>query len=148
MMKKAIDIIKTIAERTDRVILFHSASGKDSIALLDLISPYFKEIVCVYMYVVKDLSHINRYINYACKKCYPLSEYKNKDVMDYISRAGLIKPESYDSKHQSSGTDITDINYLLFLRNRFPGDLQKVINEYPLVERKLFEYDYERTKAK
>jgi sulfate adenylyltransferase subunit 2 len=62
MMKKAIDIIKTIAERTDRVILFHSASGKDSIALLDLISPYFKEIVCVYMYVVKDLSHINRYI--------------------------------------------------------------------------------------
>ena len=182
MMKKAIDIIKTIAERTDRVILFHSASGKDSIALLDLISPYFKEIVCVYMYVVKDLSHINRYINYACnkypnvkyvqiphfavysyrrigymgceknekqklysmaqltdivrekyniewaffgfkqsdsmnrrlmlrtydmngineaqKKCYPLSEYKNKDVMDYISRAGLIKPESYDSKHQ------------------------------------------------
>lgn len=33
MMKKAIDIIKTIAERTDRVILFHSASGKDSIAL-------------------------------------------------------------------------------------------------------------------
>lgn len=230
MMKKAIDIIKTIAERTDRVILFHSASGKDSIALLDLISPYFKEIVCVYMYVVKDLSHINRYINYACnkypnvkyvqiphfavysyrrigymgceknekqklysmaqltdivrekyniewaffgfkqsdsmnrrlmlrtydmngineaqKKCYPLSEYKNKDVMDYISRAGLIKPESYDSKHQSSGTDITDINYLLFLRNRFPGDLQKVINEYPLVERRLFEYDYERTKAK
>ena len=68
MMKKAIDIIKTIAERTDRVILFHSASGKDSIALLDLISPYFKEIVCVYMYVVKDLSHINRYINYACNK--------------------------------------------------------------------------------
>ena len=87
-------------------------------------------------------------INEAQKKCYPLSEYKNKDVMDYISRAGLIKPESYDSKHQSSGTDITDINYLLFLRNRFPGDLQKVINEYPLVERKLFEYDYERTKAK
>ena len=70
MMKRAIDIIKTIAERTDRVILFHSASGKDSIALLDLISPYFKEIVCVYMYVVKDLSHINRYINYACNK-YP-----------------------------------------------------------------------------
>ena len=72
-MKKAIDIIKTIAERTDRVILFHSASGKDSIALLDLISPYFKEIVCVYMYVVKDLSHINRYINYACNNIQMLS---------------------------------------------------------------------------
>ena len=67
-MKKAIDIIKAVAKKTDRVILFYSASGKDSIALLDLISPYFKEIVCVYMYVVKDLSHINRYINYACNR--------------------------------------------------------------------------------
>ena len=229
-MKKAIDIIKAVAKKTDRVILFLSASGKDSIALLDLISPYFKEIVCVYMYVVKDLSHINRYINYACnrylnakfiqiphfsvysfrrigylgcvknekqklynmaqltdivrekyniewaffgfkqsdsmnrrlmlrtydmnginevqKKCYPLSEYKNKDVLEYISRKNLIKPESYDLKHQSSGTDITDINYLLFLRNNFPKDLGRVINEYPLVERKLFEYDYERAETK
>ena len=229
-MKKAIDIIKAVAKKTNRVILFHSASGKDSIALLDLISPYFKEIVCVYMYVVKDLSHINRYINYACnkypnvkyiqiphfsvysfrrigylgcvknekqklynmaqltdivrakytiewaffgfkqsdsmnrrlmlrtydmnginevqKKCYPLSEYRNKDVLEYISQRNLIKPESYGEKHQSSGTDITDINYLLFLRDNFPEDLGRVINEYPLVERKLFEYDYERAKTK
>ena len=230
MMDKAIDIIKEVALKADRVILFHSASGKDSIALLDLISPYFKEVVCTYMYVIKDLSHINRYINYACskypnvkyiqiphfavysfrrigylgciknekqklynmaqltdivrekyniewaffgfkqsdsmnrrlmlrtyrlnginevqKKCYPLSEYRNKDVLEYISRKGLIKPESYGGKHQSSGTDITDINYLLFLRSKYPFDLQKVINEYPLVERKLFEYDYERAKTK
>lgn len=228
-MKKAIDIIQSIAERTDRVILFHSASGKDSIALLDLISPYFKEIVCVYMYVIKDLYHINRYINYACKKypnvkyiqiphfavysyirigymgcaknekqklynmsqltdivrerygiewtffgfkqsdsmnrrlmlrtydmngineaqkkCYPLSEYKNADVLAYIDKVGLIKPEKY-GKSQSSGTDITDINYLLHLRNKFPDDLKKVVDAFPLVERKLFEYDYERAKAK
>ena len=87
-------------------------------------------------------------INEVQKKCYPLSEYRNKDVLEYISRKGLIKPESYDLKHQSSGTDITDINYLLFLRGKFPEDLKKVINEYPLVERKLFEYDHERAKAK
>lgn len=229
-MKLANDIIKAIAERTDRVILFHSASGKDSIALLDLISPHFKEVVCVYMYVIKDLSHINRYINYACKKypnvkyvqiphfalcsyrrigymgceknekqklynmaqltdivrekynidwaffgfkqsdsmnrrlmlrtyemngingvqkkCYPLSEYKNKDVLAYIDKTGLIKPESYGGKQQSSGTDITDIGYLLFLRDKFPNDLKKVIDTFPLVERKLFEYDYERAKTK
>lgn len=229
-MDKALSIIKQVTKSTDRVILFHSASGKDSIALLDLIAPYFKEIVCVYMYVVKDLSHINRYINYACKKyenikyiqiphfgvysyrrigymgcvknekqklynmaqlteivrekynidwaffgfkqsdsmnrrlmlrtyemngineaqkkCYPLSEYKNCDVLAYINKSGLIQPETYGGKYQSSGTDITDINYLLFLRDKYPNDLQKVINEYPLVERKLFEYDYERAKAK
>lgn len=222
-------MIHYVAERTDRVILFHSASGKDSIALLNLIAPYFKEIVCVYMYVVKDLSHINRYINYACKKyrnvkhvqiphfgvysyrrvgymgcvknekqklynmaqltdivrgkynidwvffgfkqsdsmnrrlmlrtyemnginvaqkkCYPLSEYKNSDVLAYIGRSGLVKPEMYGGNYQSSGTDITDINYLLFLRKEYPDDLKKVLFEYPLVERKLFEYDYERNKA-
>lgn len=87
-------------------------------------------------------------INEVQKKCYPLSEYRNKDVLEYISRKGLIKPESYGGKHQSSGTDITDINYLLFLRSKYPVDLQKVIDEYPLVERKLFEYDYERAKTK
>lgn len=229
MMEKAIKVIQSVAERTDRVILFHSTSGKDSIALLDLISPYFKEVVCVYMYVVKDLAHINRYINYArnkyknvkyvqiphfavysyirsgymgcnqnekqklysmaqltdvirektgiewaffgfkqsdsmnrrlmlrgyemeainseSKKCYPLSSYKNKDVLTYIERKGLVKPESF-SKSQSSGTDLSDINYLLFLRNNFPNDLKKILSEYPLAERKLFEYDYERAKTK
>lgn len=229
MMDKAIDIIKEIALKTERVILFHSASGKDSIALLDLLSPYFQEIVCVYMYVVRDLSHINRYINYACnkyhkvkfvqiphfavfsniktgymgcekneqqrlysmasltdiirekysvewaffgfkqsdsmnrrlmlrtykyeainyeqKKCYPLSSYKNKDVIEYIERNNLIRPEKYGNG-QSAGTNVTDINYLLFLRNNFPTDLKKVLKQYPLVERLLFEYDYERAKTK
>lgn len=210
-------------------MLFHSVSGKDSIALLHLLSPYFKEILCVYMYVVKDLSHINRYVNYATKKyfnarfiqvphfavysyrktgymgcikntkqrlytmaqltdivrekygvewaffgfkqsdsmnrrlmlrtykdeaineqqkkCYPLSSYKNKDVLQYIESQALVKPEKYGNA-QSAGTNISDINYLLFLRNNYPDDLKKVLREYPLVERKLFEYDYERSKAK
>lgn len=228
-MNKAIDIIERLSKRTDRVILFHSASGKDSIALLDLMSPYFKEIICVYMYVVKDLQHINRYINYACKKyanvrfvqiphfavysyhksgymgcvkndkqkqysmaqltdivrdkyqidwafsgfkqsdsmnrrlmlrrymdeainetkkkCYPLSAYKNSDVLSYINKRNLIKPEMYSSG-QSAGTNITDLYYLLWIRENFPSDLNKIITEYPMVERLLFEYDYERTKAK
>ena len=73
-MQQAINIIKQIAGQTDKVILFHSASGKDSIALLDLLHPYFNKIVCVYMYVVKDLEHINRYISYAQNK-YPKARF-------------------------------------------------------------------------
>lgn len=228
-MDKAINIIEQLSKQTDRVILFHSASGKDSIALLDLMSPYFKEIICVYMYVVKDLLHINRYINYACKKyanvefvqiphfavysyrrsgymgcvknkkqkqysmaqltdivcdkykiewsffgfkqsdsmnrrlmlrtykneaineakkkCYPLSTYKNSDVLNYIDKRNLIKPEKYGSS-QSAGTNITDMNYLLWLRSNFPADLKKIIEEYPMVERLLFEHDYEGTETK
>lgn len=226
-MDRAREIIRKIAQETRKVILFHSASGKDSIALLHLLSQYFDEIICVYMYVVQDLEHINRYINYATskyqnvryyqvphyalassvkygymghacnpkqrlynladitdkvreqfgidwvfygfkqsdsmnrrlmlrtyeheainydtKKCYPLSTYKNSDVLEYIEHKGLVKPESY-GKGQSAGTNITDIGYLLFLRNNYPSDLQKVLSEFPDVERLLFEYDYKNGK--
>jgi len=227
-MQRAIEVIGRIAQRSDRALLFHSASGKDSIALLDLIAPKFREVVCAYMYVVKDLEHINRYIAYAqnkypnvtfvqtphyalfgyikygymgckqnpkqrkytmadlteklrkkfnidwaffgfkqsdslnrcqmlrtyesqainekSKKVYPLSLYKNSDVLDYIESHGLIKPERY-GKGQSSGTNISDIDYLLYLRENYPGDLRKVCAYFPMVERLLFEHDYEATEA-
>lgn len=85
-------------------------------------------------------------INESSKKCYPLSLYKNKDMAEYIYNRNLAKPEKY-GKGQSSGTSLADINYLLFLRENNPRDLKKVISEYPNVERSLFEYDHERTKA-
>ncbi len=221
-MIKATSIIDKVAKETDRVILFHSASGKDSIALLNLIAPRFKEVVCAYMYIVKDLQHINRYIGYAIgkypnvrfiqiphfalasyrkvgymgcaknekqkqltmakltdivrekygiewaffgfkqsdslnrrtmlrtyeaeainwksKKCYPLSPYKNRDVLAYIEYEGLIKPERYGNA-QSAGTNISDMDYILWLRENFPQDLKKILREFPLVERLIFEYD-------
>ena len=227
-MKRASAIIEKIAAKSDEVILFHSASGKDSIALLDLVAPHFKRVICVYMYVVKDLRHINRYVRYAeqrypnatfvqvphfalysykktgymgtekdesvrsvqlndivnavrekfgiewaflgfkksdsmnrrlmlsryedeaineqNKACYPLSSYKNSDILEYIQREGLIRPECY-GKGQSSGTSIEDLDYLLFLRERYPDDLHKVLTSFPLSERVLFEHDYEKHQA-
>ncbi len=226
-MLKAKEVIREIADEK-RVILFHSASGKDSIALAHMLSELFEEVLCVYMYIVPNLNHINRYINYAInkysnlkfiqvphfalysylktgylgcrqneklkkytfaditdmirekyniewacygfkqsdsmnrrlmlrtyeisainrktKKVYPLSEYKNKDVLEYIQKNNLIAPESYGNA-QSSGTNITDINYLLFLKKNYPDDLKRVIEMFPLVERLIFEYNYEKDKA-
>ena len=228
MLSRARQIIEQIAQKTNKVILFHSMSGKDSIALLHLLHPHFDQITCVFMYVVKDLEHIARYMHYINKKypkariiqiphfavfsyiktghlghrqnekqriynlsdltdnirektaiewaffgfkqsdsmnrrvmlrtyqeqaineknkkVYPLSTYKNNDIIEYIKAEKLITPEKYGNS-QSSGTDINDLNYLLFLRNHFPNDLKKVIAEFPLVERKLYEYDYERAKT-
>lgn len=221
-MDRAIQAIQEVATLTDRVILFHSASGKDSIALLDLLHPHFKEVVCVFMYTVKGLDHINRYIQWAqrkypkarfiqiphygiysyikngffgCKrnekqrlytleqltdivrqrtsinwvcygfkqsdslnrrlmlrtyraeaindkthKFYPLSTYKNADVLEYIKQNDLITPEAYGGERQSSGSDITDIHYLLYLKRNFPQDLQKIFSVFPMAERLLFEY--------
>lgn len=228
MLIYAQQVIEQIAQKTNKVILFHSMSGKDSIALLHLLYPHFDQITCVFMYVVKDLEHIARYMHYINKKypkariiqiphfavfsyiktghlghrqnekqriynlsdltdnirektaiewaffgfkqsdsmnrrvmlrtyqeqaineknkkVYPLSTYKNNDIIEYIKAEKLITPEKYGNS-QSSGTDINDLNYLLFLRNHFPNDLKKVIAEFPLVERKLYEYDYETTKT-
>ena len=228
MLTQAQQIIEQIAQKTNKVILFHSMSGKDSIALLHLLYPHFDQVTCVFMYVVKDLEHIAKYMHYINKKypkariiqiphfavfsyiktghlghkqnekqrlynlsdltdnirektniewavfgfkqsdsmnrrvmlrtyqdeaineknkkVYPLSTYKNNDIIEYIKAEKLITPEKYGNS-QSSGTDINDLNYLLFLRNHFPNDLKKVIAEFPLVERKLYEYDYETTKT-
>ena len=69
-LTSTINSIRTLSAKTDRVILFHSTNGKDSIALLNMMAPYFRQIICVYMYMVKDLDHINKYIKYAEAK-YP-----------------------------------------------------------------------------
>lgn len=221
-MKKAVYIIKKIAKQTDKVILFHSGTGKDSIALLDLLYPYFSEIVCVYMYIIKDLEHINKYIywakkrynvrfvqfphfavssyikygfmglkpnpkqklytlkditerakakigiewsvygfkqtdsmnrrlmlrtydmagiNFDTKKFYPLSEYKNGDVLRYIRNKKLIKPINYGGHAQSSGTALTDINFLLYCKYKFPNDYKKIIKLYPETEHKVFAHE-------
>lgn len=62
-------VISLVAQKSDRAILFYS-SGKDSIALLDLMAPHFKEIVLVYMYLVPGLQHVDKYLNYSRAK-YP-----------------------------------------------------------------------------
>lgn len=228
-MKEAINVIRKIAAITDKAVLFHSATGKDSIALLHLMHPYFKEILCVFMYAVRDLEHVNKYIgwaqrrypntrfvqiphmavysevrtgflgcsqnpnqklyslsdltdivrvryniewaffgfkqsdsfkrrlmlrnytpekgeydlqaiNYKSKKAYPLSVYKNGDILRYIEDNGLIRPESYGGKGQSSGCDPSNVEYLLWLEKNSPRDLQKVYSAYPQAERLIFNY--------
>ena len=68
------ETINIVKKQANKVILFHSATGKDSITLLDLLSPHFEKIVCVFMYYVKNLAYEQRYINWA-KKTYPNCEF-------------------------------------------------------------------------
>ena len=65
-----IDLIRV---KSSEALLFLSL-GKDSLVLLDLIYPKFDRIVCVFMYFVKDLEHINRWINWTKAK-YPKIEF-------------------------------------------------------------------------
>ena len=84
MLERAKEIVSDIAKVTDSIILMHSLSGKDSIALLDLVAPHFKRIVCVYMYVVPNLDHIAPFHRYAAKK-YPNTEWMQVPHYGYYS---------------------------------------------------------------
>lgn len=66
-------IINLVRDQTDEVILFCSL-GKDSLVLLDLLYPKFRRIVCVFMYFVKGLEHVERYIHWAQAR-YPSIEF-------------------------------------------------------------------------
>ena len=59
--------ISHIKQKNDVVILFWSATGKDSIALLNMLQPHFKKVVCVYKYLVKDLEILNPFFLWAKK---------------------------------------------------------------------------------
>jgi len=215
-------IIKSLRQETNEVILFHSGTGKDSIMLLDLCSKAFDKVHCVFMYIVKGLEYENSYIRWAerkypnctfiqtphyavysfikvgylgiakdasfnkmnigridekmrkllncnysiygfkkidgitrrfmlndcpngihhkTQKGYPLMDMKNREVLNYISDNDLITPFNYGTKKPSSGCDISTIEFLLYLRDKYPNDLEKVHQQFPLTKINLFKYD-------
>ena len=58
LQERAYNSIDSIRQKSDACLLFCSL-GKDSLVLLDMLYPKFERIVCVFMYFVKDLEHIN-----------------------------------------------------------------------------------------
>lgn len=94
-MKEAINVIRKIAAITDKAVLFHSATGKDSIALLHLMHPFFKEILCVFMYAVRDLEHVNKYIGWAQRR------YPQRAVYPDSAHGGVFRGEDGLSRLQA-----------------------------------------------
>lgn len=84
--KESIDAIRA---KSDSAILFLSL-GKDSLVLLDMIYPKFDRIICVFMYFVQGLEHIERWIGWVKAK-YPKIEFVQVPHwnLTYILRGGL-----------------------------------------------------------
>lgn len=236
------DCIDYVRSKTDEVILFCSL-GKDSLVVLDMIAPKFKRVVCVFMYFVKDLEHINRFARYIqCKytnieyvevphwsltytmrggmyclsteknklltlkdviaavrskygifycftgmkkadgmnrnlmlktyeqshyvsvgkdgketgTCYPLADWNQKDVLSYMRQHNLPEPIRYSTSGKaakaSSGCGF-NLDCFLYLEEKYPQDLVKIVDCFPLSYRILFEYhhkqgDYEEFRKK
>lgn len=97
-------IIQSIREQADTAVLFYSAGGKDSIALLDLIAPKFNKVICYFMYLVKDLEHVQLYLDWA------KSKYTNIEIrqiphfmVDVILKNGFFCDENPDVKVRKIG---------------------------------------------
>lgn len=88
-LKDAIRQIEKIREKSSECILMQSL-GKDSLVLLDLLYPRFERVVCVFMYFVKDLEHINRWVRYV-KVRYPKIEFVQIPHwnLTYVLRSGM-----------------------------------------------------------
>lgn len=221
-MKHPYDIIDKLSDLTGEVLLFHSATGKDSIAILDMLYNRIESITCVFMPLVSGLEYENNYIrwaerkypgvkfietphyalnsfirngylgikkdpsisktsiskiddkirratgvnwsvygfkkidgltrrlmlnpledgtNHTTQKCYPLKDWKNKDVLSYISDNHLIPPFNYGTKKPSSGCDISTPEFLSYLKKVYPADLQKIFEQFPLAEAILFKFE-------
>ena len=81
--------IAAVRERSDSCILFCSL-GKDSLVLLDMLYPKFERVVCVFMYFVEGLEHIERWVGWVKSK-YPKIEFVQIPHWNrtYILRYGM-----------------------------------------------------------
>lgn len=97
-LESAIDCIDYVRSQSDSCILFLSL-GKDSLVTLDLIYPRFKRVVCVFMYFVKGLEHIERWVRW-CKARYPNIEFVQVPHwnLTYLLRGGLYSVPNPDIK--------------------------------------------------
>ena len=88
-MESAKKTIAAVRSNSDGCIVFCSL-GKDSLVTLDLVYDHFERIVCVFMYFVPQLEHIERWVNW-CKNRYPKVEFMQVPHwnLSYILRGGL-----------------------------------------------------------
>lgn len=86
-----MNIIRSVRKQTGTAVLFYSAGGKDSIALLDMLAKEFEKVICYYMYLIPNLDHVQPYIKWA------ETHYGNVEVrqiehfqMDYFRKGGYF----------------------------------------------------------
>lgn len=79
------------------------------------------------------------------RKVYPLSSITNRQILSLLDLYRLPKPIKYNNK-PSQGQDIHDIDYLSWLLENHPDDLNRTIATFPLTKLILYE-EAERAKT-
>ncbi|CAG9884427.1 FIG00897978: hypothetical protein [Bacteroides ovatus] len=71
--------------------------------------------------------------------CYPLADWTQMDILAYMRQHGLPEPVRYSLK-ASSGVGFS-LDCMLWLKENYPQDLQRIYRVFPMSERILFEYN-------
>jgi 3'-phosphoadenosine 5'-phosphosulfate sulfotransferase (PAPS reductase)/FAD synthetase len=76
------------------------------------------------------LAHLPFGIDERNKKLYPIADFSTKQVMAYTRLNKLLLPPEYQHglKHDLS---VPDVDGLVYLKNNYPNDYEKVIAEFP-----------------
>ena len=89
--QETMSIIRSVRKQAGTAVLFYSAGGKDSIALLDMLAKEFEKVICYYMYLIPNLDHVQPYIRWA------ETHYGNVEIrqiehfqMDYFKKGGYF----------------------------------------------------------
>lgn len=72
--------------------------------------------------------------------CYPLADWKQKDILSYMRQNGLPEPVRYSLK-ASSGVGF-NLDCMLWLEKNYPQDLQRIYKVFPMAIRVLEEFRY------
>ena len=227
----ANDCIDYVASQTDECILMCSL-GKDSIVTLDMIAPRFRKIYAYFMFFVKGLEHIERWVSWVrarypnvefyqiphwnltyilrsglyctphprqkllkladvqkairlkhgCQwvflgmkkadgmnrnlmisrfrdshytdnyQAYPLAEFSQKQILSYMKMHRLPMPVMYSLSTSSDDAKVGkasngigfNLDCMLWLRENWPQDLERIYQTFPLARRVLLEYDYKK----
>lgn len=67
------------------------------------------------------------------RKIYPVADWSAKKVMSYIRMNRLVLPPEYQQGLKRNITTV-DPDLLIYIRNNYPGDYQKIIEEFPQME--------------
>lgn len=120
--QETMNIIRSVRKQTGTAVLFYSAGGKDSIALLDMLAKEFEKVICYYMYLIPNLDHVQPYIRWA------ETHYGNVEVrqiehfqMDYFRKGGYFCDA--DPRFQLPKKDLNA------LRVRKIGDIEQWVRE-------------------
>ena len=71
---------------------------------------------------------------------YPLAVWTNEEVLQYIRSRNLIPPFVYNPKDTSQGFGI-DITTLLLMRENYPNDYKRIMEEFPYSRKLIFDYE-------